>query len=214
MERRVVRRVDRDDEDYHYSHKRAGAFQPENKMRRSRFAVTPMPPGQGEENGEDQRNEKAFFTRVPEHGVSSAGPNGMGKLPREQSQQRTTERQRKDRRIKTLAHAVGVEGERRGVQDHGRKNCQAKSARHGSFTQRQDQDAIAPHLHQFDRDPQRHLTKVDDGNEERIRARANKRGPAIRRSPIPVLRRADVPKRVVLCRAPVNFVGVNDPELD
>ena len=54
---------------------------------------------------------------------------------------------------------------------------------------------------------------MDDRNEQRIRTGPHKRGPAIRRAPIPVLGGTYIPKRVVFGGASVDFLRVHDPEL-
>src|SRR6478672_10965403 len=100
------------------------------------------------------------------------------------------------------------------MQDHECEQDQAKPPRDPAFSQRRDKHGVTRHLRHLDREPQRDPAKMDDRNEKRISAWPHETGPAIGRSPIPMLRRAYIPERIVLCRAPIYFLGVNDPELE
>src|SRR4051812_17579882 len=100
------------------------------------------------------------------------------------------------------------------MQNHQRENDQAEDARNAGPAQRRDENRVAAHLRQLNRDPQRYPKKMGDRNKQGIRAWPNERGPAVGRPPIPVFRRADVPERVVLGRAAVRFLSLDDPELE
>ena len=100
------------------------------------------------------------------------------------------------------------------MQNHQREEDEAEPARHRNLAQGRDQHRVPSHLRELNRDPQWDPEKMDHCNEERVRARPDERRPGIGPEPIPVFRRADVPKRVVFRRTSVDLFGVNEPELE
>ena len=69
-------------------------------------------------------------------------------------------------------------------------------------------------LEQLYRDPKRNRTEMHKSDEQRISRRPDKGGPAVRRAPVPIFGRAQIPERVVLCRAPVDVFSVDKPKLE
>ena len=53
---------------------------------------------------------------------------------------------------------------------------------------------------------------MNEGNEQWISRRAGERGPTIFGAPIPMLGGVQIPERIVLRGAAVNFFGVDEPE--